>query len=164
MPHLGSRRLFDTMGLDLISQMDMFWSTHVFGQPRRQMNWSWKTLDPESPGLPPLAISSTQPLLGWGVAIPQPVITWKFTNRCWNFWPRSEEVLTLQPTPNGSSDGRLWTESDGWTASSLLRLPTSNWSSGDTGSHLESKSWDPSIRRSWRAIWGGNGRNAFWHT
>ena len=46
--------------------------------------------------------------------------------------------------------------------SSLLRLPTSNWSSGDTGSHLESKSWDLSTRRSWRAIWGGNGRNASW--
>ena len=29
MPRLGSRKLFDTMGLGLISQMDMFWSTHV---------------------------------------------------------------------------------------------------------------------------------------
>ena len=43
MPHRGSKRLFDTMDSDLISQMDMFWSTHAFGQPRRKMSWSWQT-------------------------------------------------------------------------------------------------------------------------
>ena len=109
-------------------------------------------------------ILNTALTIGWGVETPQQGTTWKSIYRCWNFWPKSGEALTPLLTLRGSFDGRSWTENEGWTVSFLLRLQTSSWSSGDTGSHLVSKSWGLSIRRSWKVTWEGNGRNAYWHT
>ena len=97
-----------------------------------------------------------------GVETPQRGTTWKSIYRCWNFWPRWGQALIPRPILKGSFAGRSWTENVGWTALFLLRLLTLNWSSGDTGSHLASKSWDLSTRRSWRVSWEGSGRNAYW--
>ena len=161
-PHLGSKKPSDTMDLDPINQMDMFWSTHAFGQPCRKMNCAdvgsritWTTTFG-------CILNTALTRMGGGDPAAQGT-TWKSIYRCWNFWPRSGEALIPLPILKGSSVGRSWTENDGLAASFLLRLPTSNLSSGDTGSHLASKSWDRSTRRSWTATWGGNGRNAYWH-
>ena len=121
------------MDSDPTNQMDMFWSTHAFGQPCRKMNWSWKTTL-TSQMLDPVTWTTTfgyilntaltrmgggDPAAGDHMEVHLQMLELLSKVRGGPDPTAYTEIL------KGSSVGRSWTENGGLAASFLLRLPTS---------------------------------------